>query len=111
DSGPLTLLNTTVVDNHADDASGIGGLVLGRASAQSNVDLTLTNTIVAGNTVAGSGTASQADCGVGGSGAGPTSNGHNLTGAGTGCPTSGPDDATTAPGTVFTSVLGALADH
>ena len=46
-----------------------------------------------------------------GSGAGPTSNGHNLVGTGTGCPHTGNGDKTVVPSSVFTKVLGPRDRH
>jgi hypothetical protein len=68
--------------------------------------LWLHNSIVAGNTVTAEDRGP--DCYVGSL----TSQGHNLVGAGTGCP-SDPSlgDLTVAPATVFTQVLGPLQDN
>lgn len=95
------LLNLTIADNTASvkggglSSEGTGGIGFG-------------NTIVAGNRVGSNITAATADCNnenqLG-------SLGYNLVGAGTGCPSNNTGDQTVAPATVFTTVLGSLADN
>jgi hypothetical protein len=90
----LTLIHSTVSDNTAAFGGGINNF---------GVTLTLTHTIIAGNSQATD--TIPDDC----QGFGTLlSLGHNLVGAGTGCPSDGPGDLTVDPAAVFTTVLGPL---
>ena len=103
-SGTVNLINVTVANNTAnsdDDGYGAGG---GIDNGSGTVNLE--HSIVAGNTVVVSATHAAADCdGT------IISQGYNLVGAGTGCPSGGTGDQTVAPATVFGTVLGPLADN
>ena len=98
------MTSVTIADNTADsddDDFGTGGGI-----DNSSGTLDIENSIVAGNKVVISSTHSAADCkGT------ITSLGHNLVGEGTGCPSGGTGDQTIAPATVFTTLLGPLADN
>lgn len=98
DPALFSLDSSTIAANVATDGDG-GGIYSGADGAS---EVTYRNTIVAGNQAAG-----PDDCAF------PfgmlTSNGHNLVGASTGCPTD--DDVTVDPMTVFTVVLEELADN
>ena len=91
DFGTVTLSNSTISGNSS--FGGTGGI------DNTGGTLTLTHTIVAGNT--------PADC-LNAPDATLASLGHNLVGAGTGCPSNGPGDLTVDPDDVFTTVLGPL---
>jgi hypothetical protein len=93
-SGTLTVTNSTISGNVS--FSNVGGLA-------NDGTVTLQHTIVAGNTATDT-TIADCDDAAGG----VTSLGHNLMGAGTGCPSTGPGDLTVAPTDVFTTVLGPL---
>lgn len=103
-SGTINLYHVTISDNIADsndDAHGEGG---GIYSSSGTVNLE--HTIVAGNTVVVSATHSAADCdGT------VTSQGYNMVGQNTGCPSNVAGDHTVNPAIVFTTVLGPLADN
>ena len=96
--GPLTVRHSTVVDNVAsDDYDGktvAGGIFAPRGS------VALIHTIVAGNR-ADDRTLHDCDGEM-------VSQGYNLVGDGTGCPSNGLDDQTVKPADVFTTVLGPL---
>jgi hypothetical protein len=95
--GPaLQVINSTISGNSAGGGGGLYGPV------------TFANSIIAGNQAGNplSATAASADCYGSGS-----SQGHNLVGSGTGCSRSAPGDFAVDPMTVFTLVLGALADN
>ena len=97
-SGILTVRNSTISNNVATDifeGIGVGGGIIGT--------MELTHTIVAGNSA---GDETFADCFDS-----PTSQGHNLMGAGTGCPSNGTGDRTVDPTTVFTTVIGPLQNN
>ncbi|NUM44027.1 MAG: hypothetical protein HUU38_04915, partial [Anaerolineales bacterium] len=104
--GTVHLNNMTIANNAATGGGevptegGTGGVQL--SSGAVNVQ----NSLIAGNTSAGSGSAFNADCNT------PlTSLGYNLTGDGTGCSLSGTGDLTVLPGDVFVIVLGSLQDN
>jgi hypothetical protein len=102
--GTLTLRNSTISNNTARDffqGVGVGGGILSPLSGRGTTELT--HTIVVGNSADDD---TFADCGES-----LTSLGHNLVGAGTGCPSDGPGDLTVAPAEVFTTVLGPLQDN
>ncbi len=128
--GKMFVINTTLSGNSAGTGSGnIGGGfrgAIGAISYLSNVTITnnssgddggglafepgqlfLKNSIISGNKARSSYTDSYADC----YDYGMTDNGHNLVGAGTGCPTSGTGDLTVLPADVFTTVLGDLLNN
>jgi CSLREA domain-containing protein len=88
-SGSSTVVNSTFTGNSAGSGGGIFE-IFGSVS--------LVNTIVEGNT----GSAAREDC----FGSGITTLGNNLSGVGTGCPTCGPGDVTTAD-----AKLGPLQDN
>jgi hypothetical protein len=98
-TGTLHLHGSTVTNNRGDclpvfPCSNAGGI--------SGTTVSLTQTIVAGNTI----DRPAGDC------AGQiTSLGHNLVGAGTGCPSDGAGDLTVDPDDVFTTVLGPLQQN
>lgn len=95
----LTLANVTITNNRADNWGG-GVYEDGLSS------LTVTNSIIAGNQVGGSVTDPTADCSLLSIFAG---NGHNLVGAGTGCPATQAADRSVHPSVVFTNVLDPVA--
>jgi hypothetical protein len=96
--GTVTLQDSTVSGNTAPCQYCYGGGLFNGGS------LTLLNSILAGNAATGG----DPDCHV----YMPlTSDGYNLLGAGTGCPSDGPDDRTVSPALVFTKVLGPLQDN
>src|SRR5262249_37351694 len=100
-NGKTTLTHATVVDNDATSGTG-GGLNYHYAFPT----VTLIGTVIAGNRQGGSGTSRTADCG----GAAPAASSFNLFGQGPGC--GGPSPARLgAPASVFTTVLGPLADN
>ena len=102
--GTINVSYSTIANNTSDsdnDAIGDGGGI-----NRSLGTINLKSSIVAGNQDSGSTTSATADC----SGT-ITSQGYNLTGTSTGCPTGGTGDTTVTPSTVFTAVLGALADN
>lgn len=84
-SGRTTVLRHTTVTNNTSDMEG-GGVLQWNTSGGT---LTMQNTVVAGNT---STNYSSDDCEDDG---GLTSQGYNLVGVGTGCPSGGPGDQTT----------------
>jgi SdrD B-like domain len=96
--GTVTLINSTISANRDETFTEDGGAVLNNGGT-----VTLTHTIIAGNTLPDD---APADC------AGTfTSLGHNLVGAGTGCPSNGSGDLTVDPAAVFTTVLGPLQNN
>lgn len=99
-SGYVHLRNSTVSGNS-------GGGIFNSASPNLTGDpIRLSHTIVAGNLDQD---LSPEDCVNNGK---PVASlGHNLVGAGAGCPSDGPDDQTVDPATVFTDVLGPLQDN
>jgi CSLREA domain-containing protein len=120
-TGRLTLMQSTVSGNSSQEGGGgvtnRGTLALvqctvsgndGRSGGLSNGDtLTLYTTIVVGNTTKHS----PSDCFQSSNGV-TLSLGHNLTGAGTGCPSDAAQgDVTVDPTTVFTQVLKPLGDY
>jgi hypothetical protein len=98
-TGYVHLRNSTVSGN-----SG-GGISSANPNLTGN-PIQLTHTIVAGNLDHNFG---PEDCVN--KGRPVASLGHNLVGAGAGCPSDGPDDQTVDPATVFTDVLGPLQDN
>ena len=98
-NGELTIANSTISGNNTGGFFRGGGI---RNALDGTV--TLTHTIVAGNTAADG-----PDC----MNSGETLNslGHNLVGVGTGCPSGGPSDQTVDPTDVFTTVLGPLQNN
>ena len=97
-----TSLNYSTIANNTSDSSGAGD---GGGVYNTSGAINLKSSIVAGNLKDGA-TDDAADC----SGA-VTSQDYNLTGSFTGCPTGGIGDVTVSTFTVFTAVLGALADN
>jgi len=93
-NGLVELFNCTITANTAGDMGGGIRNVVGTVNFQ--------NTIIAGNVAGTSGP----DC----SGA-LSSNGDNLVGVGTGCPSSAMGDQTVLPADVFTTMLGTLQDN
>jgi hypothetical protein len=93
-SGTLRIFNSTISANRA--SSSGGGI---HNTDQGSVEFH--NTIIAGNTVSAGGTGADCSGSLG-------SNGYNLVGSDTGCPTTGNNDQTVAPDAVFTTVLGLL---
>jgi hypothetical protein len=93
--GILTLMHSTVSSNSASSGGGIFNSVIGI--------IALTRTILAGNSAFES--TPSADCD---NQALLISQGHNLIGVGTGCPSDGPGDLTVDPDDVFTTVPGSL---
>lgn len=99
--GTMNVNYSTIANNSADsnnDATGDGGGVY-----RTGGTLNLESSIVAGNKKT---TSTDNDC----SGT-VTSQGYNLTGSSTGCSLAGTGDVTVTPSTVFTAVLGSLADN
>ena len=92
--GLMQIINSTIAGNVAAPGATVGGLL-------NFGTMELTRTIVAGNAAR--------DC-FNDSGA-LISQGHNLVGAGTGCPSDGPGDLTVNPAEVFTTVLGPLQNN
>lgn len=96
--GLMTLQSATLANNTA----LVGGGVWNSGA------LRYQNSVVAGNRANGSPTDGSADCfGV----ASLATRGYNLTGLGTGCPTSGDNDQTINPWFVFVTALEPLADN
>ncbi|MBE2201577.1 MAG: CSLREA domain-containing protein [Anaerolinea sp.] len=96
-TGTIAVNFTTITNNTADansSGTGDGGGIF------TNSNTTIQNSIVQGNT--DNSTATLADCN---SSVNITSNGYNVVGAGTGCPSGGTGDSTAA------ALLGALADN
>lgn len=116
-TGGGTIINTTVTGNLSgpNDGGGIAapgavGLSVTHSTVVDNTppgivgNLGLRNSIVLGN--ADPGMMNYTDCaGV------VTSDGYNLTGMSTGCPSIGTGDITASSGDVFSSVLSALSDN
>jgi hypothetical protein len=103
-SGTTSLNYSTVANNTSDsDSSGAGD---GGGVYRNSGAINLKSSIVAGNKKAASTTNAAADC----SGT-ITSQGYNLTVSSTGCSLSGTGDVTVTPSTVFTAVLGSLANN
>jgi CSLREA domain-containing protein len=103
--GSIIIRNSTITDNDA--ISNGGGIENTNLDNANSVDLM--NTIVAGNTEDGVIDDSTSDC----SQELPiTSNGFNIVGIGTGCPSNGTGDITVDPALVCTTVLDCtLADN
>jgi uncharacterized repeat protein (TIGR01451 family)/CSLREA domain-containing protein len=105
------IINSTITDNSTD---GAGGAIYNGCS-EFNMDdcqarVYMTNSIIAGNKIGSNTTESNADCYS--NGGTITSQGHNLVGAGTGCPSDGSNDQSVAPASLFTTVLEqTLADN
>jgi len=96
-SGDLALNFSTVAGNSANVSGAVGGGLLNEGQ------VAFGSTIIAGNLALGG----DPDC----SGAGTlSSQGHNLVGSGTGCPSIG-GDLVVNPGAVFVTVLGSLQDN
>jgi hypothetical protein len=95
DGADVTLIHSTVSGNKA---GGVGGGVMQDPNNNNPATITLKNSVVAGNTSIGSNIV--ADCG-----GVITTQGHNLFGVNTGCPTGGTDIAVMNPG------LGPLANN
>jgi CSLREA domain-containing protein len=93
--GGVTFRSSTITNNDAGNGGG-GVILLG-------VQVTISNTIIAGNRTNGDPTASDADCSDSGNG---VSLGYNLTSLGTGCLFTAPSDVILPlPSQVFTFVL------
>jgi len=102
------IFNSTITDNSSevDQWGHLGGAIYN--SASSSVDIT--NSIIAGNQIESDTTHIYADCYN--NGGTITSQGHNLVGEGTGCPSDGSNDQSVAPADLFTTVLEqTLADN
>jgi CSLREA domain-containing protein len=100
-AGTMNVNYSTIANNSADsdnNAIGDGGGVYRSAGT-----LNLKSSIVAGNKKT---TSTNNDCG-----GTITTQGYNLTGSSTGCSLAGTGDMTVSPSSVFTSVLGSLANN
>lgn len=93
--GIVEIHHSTITDNHIYNSSESGGGIGGSAIIK--------NTIIAGNS---SWESETADCY-----SPPSSQGYNIVGDGTGCPSDGTGDQTIAPADVFTKLLGDLQDN
>ncbi|MBI4748116.1 MAG: putative Ig domain-containing protein [Acidobacteria bacterium] len=113
-SGSMTLVNVTIASNTAMGGAGgtnssnvaqngAAGSSRGGGIYNEAGTLTLQNSIVAGNTAQ---QASFADCDSNSTAI--VTNGYNLFGSGTGCPTGGTQDQTVTPANVFTTALSPL---
>jgi hypothetical protein len=108
-SGDLRLANSTVTQNRLSGGCGsapvcsplAGGIGHSTVSSANRGSITMSQTIVAGNTK----NHTPSDCNN------VRSAGRNLVGAGTGCPNNGTTDQAVSPATVFTTVLGPLQDN
>jgi predicted outer membrane repeat protein len=100
-NGNTTLTHATVVDNDATSGTG-GGLNYHFGYPTMN----LIGTIIAGNRQGGSTTSPTADCG----GTAPQASNYNLFGQATGCGGTSLD-VLVVPASVFTTVLGPLANN
>ncbi|MCC6629765.1 MAG: hypothetical protein IT340_20485 [Chloroflexi bacterium] len=111
----LVLISSTVTGNSGrSDPSFPGGITHHHNSGGivGSVNTTLINSIIAGNMASEADASLAPDCYIDNYGGGGfLSQGHNLVGSGTGCPSNGPGDVTVDPSTVFTTVLGPLADN
>lgn len=105
--GIFNIFYSTIANNTADsdnDADGDGGGI--RKNSTSGA-INLQSSIVAGNK---KGPSTDSDCSLAAS-AVITSLGYNLAGSSSGCSLAGTGDLTAAPATVFTNVLGPLANN
>jgi hypothetical protein len=96
--GVLNLKYSTISNNSA--VGGGGGITILGGS------VTFLSSLVAGNQNLGSVINPTADCN-----GTPSSSGYNLSGSGTGCNLNSTGDINVAPATVFTTVIGSLADN
>ncbi len=96
-----TLRNSTVSDNEANAFTNSGG------GLWSTGALTIRNSIVAGNSADGSALNGAADCAVGG----VASNGFNVVGGNTGCPSDRSTDRSVPPEQVAERLLLPLQSH
>ena len=94
-----TIANNTSQNTNLSALTTVDGGGVGRAGGTIN----LKSSIVAGNKQY----TTDNDCST----AGINSSGYNLTGSGTGCSLAGTGDVTVSPSTVFTTVLGSLANN
>ncbi len=104
--GALTINNSTIVTNVVDlnnDDDGVNPESGGGVYEHSSDVVNVKNSIIAGNIEMNEG-AQDCDGNI-------NSQGYNLVGEGTGCPTDGPGDLTVDPDDVFVTVLGSLRDN
>jgi len=95
-------LNNSTVTNNTSNLSGGGVSRIGNSGSR----IEIKNSIVAGNKIGESVTASKADCdGT------VVSLDYNLVGDSTGCPSNGIGDQTVSPSKIFSDVLGSLQDN
>ena len=105
--GTINVNYSTITNNTSNSTNGtVYSSLDGGGINRNNGSINLKSSIVAGNQKYNSTTDATADC----SGT-ITSQGYNLTGSSTGCNISGTGDTTITPSTVFTSLLGSLADN
>ncbi len=97
-AGTVTVINSTITNNVAGRGGGVFNTEFGGGTVN------IRNTIIAGNTASVTG---PADC-FGGT---INSQGHNLVGDGTGCPSGGTGDQSVDPADVFTTVLSPLQNN
>lgn len=96
---------STIADNTANSGNTFGA---GGGMYSNTGTISATHTLIVGNNSGTDASAAPDDCDVGSS---YTSQGYNLVGTGTGCASTGPSDQRVAPATVFTTVLGPLAEN